>query len=80
MPRRFHVEGTRTYLKVSVTLLALGLWCVKDGWFPSAATLEKHPLWNAQGHLDHFYTFNRSLAFFSLIGSAICAYIHRVVR
>jgi hypothetical protein len=74
------VEGTRTFFAVSVVLLAVGLWSLKDGWFPSEKVLKKHPIWDAQGQLDHFYTFNRSLAFLSLIGSGVCAYIHRVVR
>ena len=44
MARRFNVPGTSDFLVWAVILLALGAWCVKDGWFPSEATLEKHPL------------------------------------
>jgi len=43
MVRRYHIQGTNDFLVWAVVLLALGLWCVKDGWFPSSATLEKHP-------------------------------------
>lgn len=43
MARRFNVQGTSDFLVWAVVLLALGLWCVKDGWFPSQATLDKHP-------------------------------------
>lgn len=60
----------------ALILLAIGLWAVKDAWFPSAATLLKHPLDTD----TNFYLFNKSLAFLSLIGSAICGYIHVVVK
>ena len=43
MARRYHVQGTNDFIVWAVALLALGLWCVKDGWFPSAAVLERHP-------------------------------------
>jgi len=43
MARRFNVQGTNDFLVWAVVLFALGLWCVKDGWFPSQATLDKHP-------------------------------------
>ena len=60
----------------AIILLAIGLWAVKDGWFPSDAVLVKHPLDTD----TNFYLFNKSLAFLSLIGSAICGYIHAVVK
>ena len=44
MARKFNVPGTSDFLVVAVALLGLGLWCAKDGWFPSEATMEKHPL------------------------------------
>ncbi len=80
MARQFHVQGTRTFYTISIVLLVLGIWCVKDGWFPAASVLAKHPMWTPEGHLDNFYLFNRSLAVISLIGSAVCGYIHRIVR
>ena len=43
MARRFRVQGTNDFLVWAIALFALGLWCVKDGWFPSEATLKKHP-------------------------------------
>ena len=43
MARRFNVQGTNDFIVWAVVLLALGLWCIKDGWFPSQATLDKHP-------------------------------------
>ncbi|TAN36313.1 MAG: hypothetical protein EPN23_08695 [Verrucomicrobia bacterium] len=43
MARKFNVPGTSDFLVWAVILLALGAWCVKDGWFPSEATLKKHP-------------------------------------
>lgn len=70
------MEGTKTFLYWAIGLFLLGLWCVKDGWFPSASVLAKHPLDTDAS----FYIFNKSLAVLSLIGSAICAYIHWVVK
>lgn len=76
MARRYHVEGTKTFLLWSIGLLLLGLWCVKDGWFPAESVLARHPpLENAS-----FYLFNKSLAAISLTVSAVCAYIHAVVK
>lgn len=43
MARRYKVEGTSDFLITAVVLAALGLWCVKDGWFPSPTVLERHP-------------------------------------
>ena len=76
MARRFHVEGTKTFLFWALGLLALGLWCVKDGWFPAESVLTAHPL----DKDTNFYLFNKSLALLSLIGSAACGYIHTVVK
>jgi len=80
MARQFHVAGTKTYQQLAIGLLVLGLWCVKDGWFPSEGVLERHPVYTPEGDLDHFYVFNRSLAVLCLVGSAVCGYIHRIVR
>ncbi len=78
MARRYKVEGTKSFLFWAIMLLVLGLWCVKDGWLPSEAVLTKHPLADAES--VRFYTFNKSLAIISLIGSGICAYIHSMVK
>lgn len=43
MARRYTVEGTNDFLIAAVCLLGLGIWAVKDGWFPSPKVLEKHP-------------------------------------
>jgi multidrug resistance efflux pump len=43
MARRFNVKGTNDFIVWAVVLFALGLWCIKDGWFPSQATLDRHP-------------------------------------
>jgi len=76
MARKYKVEGTKTFLLWSVGLLLLGLWCVKDGWFPAESVVLKHP----PAEDASFYLFNKSLAVLSLIGSAVCGYIHMVVR
>ena len=77
MARRYHVEGTRRFLYWGVVFLVIGLWCVKDGWFPSADVLVRHPLGKAG---DSFYLFNKSLASIMLVAASVCGYIHRVVR
>ena len=77
MARRYHVEGTRRFLYWGVVFLVIGLWCVKDGWFPSADVLVRHPLGKVG---DSFYLFNKSLAILSLLGAAVCGYIHKVVK
>ncbi len=42
MARTYKVEGTKDFLIWSVVLLGLGLWSLRDGWFPTARVLEKH--------------------------------------
>ena len=76
MARRFHVEGTKAFLIWALILLVLGLWCVKDGWYPTVDVLKDHPMDKDAS----FYLFNKSLAILSLIGSAICGYIHFIVK
>ena len=77
MPRRYKVEGTKTFLYWSVALLAIGLLFLKDGWLPSADVIERH---GKPSDGDHFYLFNRSVAIVALIGSTVCAYVHRLVK
>lgn len=67
MPRKFDVQGTRSFYYSSLILLGLCLWAVKDGWFPSEDMVK---------HQD----FNKSLAILSFIGSGVCGYIHKVVK
>lgn len=43
MARSYKVEGTNDFLVAAVILAGLGVWAVKDGWFPSAKVLERHP-------------------------------------
>jgi len=75
MARKYQVQGTKTFLFWCVVLLALGLWGLKDGWFPSESKLLKHA-----DPDDSFWMFNKTLAVLCLTGSAVCGYIHRVVR
>jgi hypothetical protein len=70
-----HAAGTRNYLWWALGLLAYGLYCVWDGWFPRAAVVERHP-----DPGDSFYLFNQVVAVICLVGSAVCAYIHKVVK
>ena len=77
MARNYKVEGRKDFLYWAIGLAVLGLWCVKDGWFPSPTVLEKHP---PDDPADSFYLFNRTLAFITLIAAGICGYIHKVVK
>jgi hypothetical protein len=76
MARRYHVRGSRQFLLWAIVLLVIGLWCVRDGWFPSAVTQAA----KTAEQLADFMLFNKSLAILMLVGSAICGYIHIVVR
>lgn len=76
MPRSFHVQGTKTFLYWSLGLLALGLWCVKDGWFPAQSKIDS----KTAAELANFVLFNKSLAVITLVASAVTGYIHKVVK
>jgi hypothetical protein len=76
MKKRFNVKGTDTFFYWSIGLLLLGLWCVKDGWFPSQSKIDS----KTPEELRNFILFNKSLAWICLPASAVCAYIHRIVR
>ena len=147
MARKYDVHGTKDFMVWAIILAGLGLWCVKDGWFPSESVLERHPRQvqitaEAPGMItevyiskdqavadgqvvaklatagtnapvalkttvkgevsevsvkrnqdvkggdpialivphDSFYAFNKSTAFLSLLGAAICGFIHRSIR
>ena len=43
MARKYDVHSTKDFLVWAILLLALGLWCAKDGWFPSESVKERHP-------------------------------------
>ncbi len=43
MARVYKSEDTGDLIYWAVGLLLLGVWCVKDGWYPSKDVLEKHP-------------------------------------
>jgi len=45
MARKYkNVRGTNDFLIAAIGLTLLGLWAVRDGWFPTKKLLEKHPL------------------------------------
>lgn len=44
MARTYKEEAPADLVYWAVGLLLMGLWCVRDGWFPSKEVLEKHPL------------------------------------
>lgn len=45
MARKYkNVHGTNDFLVAAIGLTLLGLWAVRDGWFPKKTVLEKHPL------------------------------------
>lgn len=76
MPRTFHVQGTKSFYYWALFLLALGLWAVKDGWFPSQSKIDSKTV----EALANFQLFNKTLATISLLGAAVCGYIHKVVK
>ncbi|MCO5045745.1 MAG: hypothetical protein M9963_08385 [Kiritimatiellae bacterium] len=76
MSRNYSVEGTKTFLYWSIALLVFGLWTLKDGWFPSQAKIDAKTV----EELKNFMLFNKTLTLLVLPASAVCAYIHRVVR
>lgn len=76
MSRKYRVEGTKTFYYWALILGALGLWAVKDGWFPSPGKVAS----KTEKELEHFVLFNKSLAMLCLGGAAVCAYIHKVVK
>lgn len=76
MPRKFDVQGTKAFFHWFLLLLALGAWSVKDGWFPSQGKIDSKTV----EELANFQLFNKTLAIISLIGSAVCGYIHKVVK
>ncbi len=76
MAKPHQIKGTKTFLYWAIALFLLALWAIRDGWFPAASTLDKYPDYPG----DSFYTFNRSLAVLSMLGSIVCGFIHRVVK
>lgn len=45
MARKYkNVQGTNDFLIAAIGLTLLGLWAVRDAWFPTPKVLEKHPL------------------------------------
>lgn len=75
MARKYHVQGTRSYLIASIVLVLLAAWFIKDGWFPSEHWLTKYP-----DPADNFYAFNKSTGVLMAIGAFVCAIIHIKVR
>ncbi|MBN1269110.1 MAG: hypothetical protein JXB04_05940 [Kiritimatiellae bacterium] len=75
MARKYHVEGTRSFLIAAVVLIIFSVFFVWDGWFPRQGVLEKHP----DPH-ESFYLFNKSVAVLMIVSAVVCAYIHLVVK
>lgn len=62
MARKYkNVQGTNDFLVAAIGLLLLGLWAVKDGWFPSESVKEKHPIMDV-AHFEHSGTVEEILA------------------
>lgn len=83
MAKRYHVEGTKSYLIAAIILALLSVWHIYDGWVPQERWLEKYPdfpeAWN-DFRLYEFYAYNRWTGVILGIASIVCAYIHRVVK
>ena len=43
MARKYDLHTTKDFLVWAIILAALGLWCVKDGWFPAESVMDRHP-------------------------------------
>ena len=45
MPRKrnYTVKGTNDFLVLALIFFFLGIWAVKDGWYPSEKVQKKHP-------------------------------------
>ena len=72
MERKFHVEKDKELIWWIVGLVAVGLWHFRDGWFPPASVLEKHPLGDP-AHA-YYYWYNKSVAVACALGALWCAY------
>ncbi len=83
MARKFHVEGTKTFLIWAIILAVLAIWHIWDGWFPRASWVERYPdvpeTWYDFG-LREFYTYNRVTGVLLSIAAVVLAYIHKVVK
>ncbi len=75
MARRYDVEGTKTFLIAAIICFAIGIWHVRDGWWTPEHFQEKYPLGT-----ESFYLYNKITGVLFLIASAVCAYIHKVVK
>ena len=75
MARQYDVEGTKNFLIGGLICLALGVWHVRDGWFPLEKTIAKHPLGT-----DTFYLYNQTAGVGLCVVAVVCLYIHWVVK
>ena len=41
--RNYKVKGTKDFLVLAGIFFFLGIWAIKDAWYPSPGVLEKHP-------------------------------------
>lgn len=53
--RRYDVKSNKDFLVLAVIFFFLGIWAVKDAWFPSDKVLQRHPrLVEASFEVDGF--------------------------
>ncbi len=41
--RKYNVKGAKDFLVLAIIFFFVGLWAIKDAWFPSEKVLKKHP-------------------------------------
>lgn len=41
--KKYKIKGTKDFLILTIVCAVLCVWSVRDGWFPSAKVLKKHP-------------------------------------
>jgi multidrug resistance efflux pump len=42
--RSYNIKGTNDFLVLGIIFFFLGIWAIKDAWFPSDKVLKKHPM------------------------------------
>jgi len=64
--RRYNVKGSKDFIVLAGIFFFLCLWAVKDAWYPSPKTLEKHPreveaFFETSGSIGHLHVKQGSL-------------------
>ncbi|HMP73720.1 MAG TPA: hypothetical protein PKE55_10700 [Kiritimatiellia bacterium] len=66
------VKPNNEFLYWSIAMFLLGLWALRDGWFPTQNTIAS----KTEIELARFVLFNKSLTYVSMLASAVLGVIH----